>query len=44
MTLELVILYLPRVCVAWLRHELEQNPRHPQFIQTVHGLGYKFAD
>lgn len=31
------------VHVAWLRQKLEQNPRHPQFIQTVHGLGYKFA-
>ena len=32
------------VHVAWLRQKLERNPRHPQFIQTVHGLGYKFAD
>ena len=32
------------VHIAWLRQKLEQNPRHPQFIQTVHGLGYKFAD
>jgi two-component system alkaline phosphatase synthesis response regulator PhoP len=31
------------VHVAWLRQKLEENPRHPQFIQTVHGLGYKFA-
>ncbi len=30
------------VHVAWLRQKLEENPRHPQFIQTVHGLGYKF--
>jgi two-component system alkaline phosphatase synthesis response regulator PhoP len=30
------------VHVAWLRHKLEENPRHPQFIQTVHGFGYKF--
>jgi two-component system alkaline phosphatase synthesis response regulator PhoP len=31
------------VHIAWLRQKLEKNPRHPQFIQTVHGLGYKFA-
>ena len=31
------------VHVAWLRQKLEDNPRHPQFIITVHGLGYKFV-
>jgi two-component system alkaline phosphatase synthesis response regulator PhoP len=31
------------VHVAWLRQKLEENPRHPRFIQTVHGLGYKFV-
>jgi Response regulators consisting of a CheY-like receiver domain and a winged-helix DNA-binding domain len=31
------------VHVAWLRQKLESNPKHPQFILTVHGLGYKFA-
>jgi two-component system alkaline phosphatase synthesis response regulator PhoP len=31
------------VHVAWLRQKLEDNPRHPQFIITVHGLGYKFS-
>ncbi|HVG54569.1 MAG TPA: response regulator transcription factor [Vicinamibacterales bacterium] len=31
------------VHVAWLRQKLEENPRHPQFILTVHGLGYKFV-
>lgn len=30
------------VHVAWLRQKLEENPRHPQYIQTVHGMGYKF--
>lgn len=30
------------VHVAWLRQKLETNPRHPQHIVTVHGLGYKF--
>ena len=31
------------VHIAWLRQKLEENPRHPHFIQTVHGLGYKFV-
>lgn len=31
------------VHVAWLRQKLEPNPRRPQFIVTVHGLGYKFT-
>jgi two-component system alkaline phosphatase synthesis response regulator PhoP len=31
------------VHIAWLRQKLEENPRYPQFIQTVHGLGYKFT-
>jgi two-component system alkaline phosphatase synthesis response regulator PhoP len=31
------------VHVAWLRQKVEPNPRHPQFILTVHGLGYKFV-
>jgi two-component system alkaline phosphatase synthesis response regulator PhoP len=30
------------VHIAWLRQKLEENPRHPHFIQTVHGMGYKF--
>jgi len=30
------------VHIAWLRQKLEDNPRHPRFIQTVHGFGYKF--
>jgi two-component system alkaline phosphatase synthesis response regulator PhoP len=30
------------VHVAWLRQKLEPNPRLPQYIVTVHGLGYKF--
>lgn len=32
------------VHVAWLRQKLEPNPRIPQFILTMHGLGYKFRD
>lgn len=31
------------VHVAWLRQKVEPNPRHPQFILTIHGMGYKFA-
>ncbi|HYJ91317.1 MAG TPA: response regulator transcription factor [Pyrinomonadaceae bacterium] len=31
------------VHIAWLRQKLEENPRRPRFIQTVHGLGYKFV-
>lgn len=30
------------VHVAWLRQKLEENPKFPQYIQTVHGFGYKF--
>lgn len=31
------------VHVAWLRQKLEPNPKHPQYILTVHGMGYKFV-
>jgi two-component system alkaline phosphatase synthesis response regulator PhoP len=31
------------VHVAWLRQKIEPTPRHPRFILTIHGLGYKFA-
>ncbi|HWC77038.1 MAG TPA: response regulator transcription factor [Blastocatellia bacterium] len=31
------------VHVAWLRQKLEPNPRKPQLILTIHGLGYKFV-
>lgn len=30
------------VHVAWLRQKLESNPKRPMYIQTVHGMGYKF--
>jgi two-component system alkaline phosphatase synthesis response regulator PhoP len=30
------------VHVAWLRQKLEEDPKRPQWILTVHGLGYKF--
>jgi two-component system alkaline phosphatase synthesis response regulator PhoP len=32
------------VHIAWLRQKLEINPKHPHFIQTVHGMGYKFVN
>jgi two-component system alkaline phosphatase synthesis response regulator PhoP len=31
------------VHVAWLRRKVEANPRRPEYILTVHGLGYKFV-
>ena len=31
------------VHIAWLRQKLEDNSKRPRFIQTVHGLGYKFV-
>jgi two-component system alkaline phosphatase synthesis response regulator PhoP len=30
------------VHVFTLRRKLETDPRNPQFIQTIMGLGYKF--
>lgn len=32
------------VHIAWLRQKLESNSKHPQYLLTVYGLGYKFAD
>jgi two-component system, OmpR family, alkaline phosphatase synthesis response regulator PhoP len=31
------------VHVAWLRQKLEDDPKKPQWILTVHGIGYRFA-
>ncbi|HYT73750.1 MAG TPA: response regulator transcription factor [Vicinamibacterales bacterium] len=31
------------VHVAWLRQKIEPNSKHPQYILTIHGMGYKFA-
>lgn len=30
------------VHVAWLRQKIEPNVKQPQYILTVHGMGYKF--
>jgi len=32
------------VHVAWLRQKLEDDPKNPQLIHTVVGLGYKFTE
>jgi DNA-binding response OmpR family regulator len=29
------------VHVSWLREALEDDPRHPRFIKTVRGVGYR---
>ncbi len=29
------------VHISWLRKALEENPRQPQFIKTVRGVGYR---
>jgi DNA-binding response OmpR family regulator len=31
------------VHVAWLRQKIEPVPGRPQYVLTVHGLGYKFV-
>lgn len=31
------------VHIAWLRQKLEDDPKQPRWILTVHGLGYKFV-
>ncbi len=31
------------VHVAWLRQKIEENSRHPQYLLTIHGMGYKFV-
>lgn len=30
------------VHMAWLRQKLEVNPRHPEYLLTIRGLGYRF--
>ncbi len=29
--------------VTWLRQKLEEHPRRPRYLLTVHGVGYKFV-
>ena len=29
------------VHISWLRRALEDDPRHPRYIKTVRGLGYR---
>jgi len=29
------------VHISWLRQALEDDPRHPDFIKTVRGVGYR---
>ncbi|HEX5069833.1 MAG TPA: response regulator transcription factor [Vicinamibacterales bacterium] len=31
------------VHVAWLRQKIETNSKHPQYLLTMHGMGYKFV-
>ena len=28
--------------ITWLRQKLEENPKFPKYILTIHGFGYKF--
>jgi len=28
---------------AWIRNILEEDPRHPKYIHTAHGDGYRFT-
>jgi DNA-binding response OmpR family regulator len=32
------------VHIGWLRERIERDPRRPQYIQTVRGVGYKFVN
>ncbi|KAF0109934.1 MAG: putative response regulator [Chloroflexi bacterium] len=29
------------VHMSWLRQAVEENPRHPKFIKTIRGVGYR---
>ncbi len=31
------------VIINRIRHKIEQNPREPQFLHTIRGMGYKFT-
>ena len=30
--------------IGSLRKKLEKDPRHPQYLHTVYGVGYRFED
>jgi len=32
------------VHIRWLREKLEADPKHPQRIMTVRGVGYKLVE
>lgn len=32
------------VHIHWLREKIEDDPSHPVLVQTVYGVGYRFAD
>jgi DNA-binding response OmpR family regulator len=29
------------VHISWLREALEEDPRHPRFLKTIRGVGYR---
>jgi len=31
------------VHIRWLREKIEQDPSKPEYVQTVHGVGYRFS-
>jgi DNA-binding winged helix-turn-helix (wHTH) protein len=33
-----------RVYMGYLRNKLEEDPRHPEYILTVRGIGYRLAE
>jgi DNA-binding response OmpR family regulator len=32
------------VHISWLRRKIEENPRRPNRLRTVRGVGYRFGD
>jgi two-component system phosphate regulon response regulator PhoB len=31
------------VHIHWLRRKIENDPEHPQYIETIRGMGYRFG-
>lgn len=31
------------VHICWLRKKIEEDPRHPRYLRTVRGVGYRFS-